>query len=229
MTATAPLLSERYGRLSNLPLRPRQVSPSTSQPLDRRHLAPVSALARSGWSRVTPFKTSATRVAQALQEHRRGARRSKVLVADTGGSNAEAHDRPGRLAQRSRFRRDKVSSADRRSLATTDRLSPTSAGNSCSTGAIEGKRLVKSCPLCRGNRESPEQMSGAPGGDAPLLSCARDEGISLAFGTKPGGGSSLGLWQRTSASKVSPMALGLRISEATNWGSLVPRQASAAL
>jgi len=32
MTATAPLLSEHYGRLSNLPLRPRQVSPFTSHP-----------------------------------------------------------------------------------------------------------------------------------------------------------------------------------------------------
>jgi hypothetical protein len=45
-------------------------------------------------------------------------------------------------------------------------------------------------------------MSGAPGGDAPLFSCNREEGDSLAFGTKPGGGSPLGTWQRTLASKV---------------------------
>jgi len=66
------------------------------------------------------------------------------------------------------------------------------------------------------------QMSGAPGGDAPLLSCTRDEGISLEFGTKPGGGSPLHTCQRTSASKVPLLALRLWISEATGRRGWVP-------
>src|SRR5262249_62414729 len=57
------------------------------------------------------------------------------------------------------------------------------AGSSCSTSAIEAKCSVKSRLSLRAQR----QMSGAPGGDATLLSCTRDEGISLEFGTKPGG------------------------------------------
>ena len=155
MTATAPLLSEHYGRLSNLPLRPRQVSPSTSQPLDRRHLAPVSALARSGWSRVTPFKTSATRVAQALQEHLQG---RPALQSACGRYRPIEHRGalpPGPFGPAQQVQTGRSSGADRRSLATTNRLSPTSAGNSRSTGAIEGKLFVKSCPLRRGNCESP--------------------------------------------------------------------------
>jgi len=228
MTATAPLLSERYGRLSNLPLRPRQVSPFTSHPSTALTLHKFRP-SPDRVSRGSPLRglghTSSPNAPRALQ----GCPALQSACGRYRRIERRGARPPGPFGPAQQVQTGRSSGADRRSLATTNRLSPTSAGNSCSTGAIEGKRLVKSCPLCRGNRESPEQMSGAPGGDAPLLSCARDEGISLAFGTKPGGGSSLGLWQRTSASKVSPMALGLRISEATNWGSLVPRQASAAL
>ena len=154
MTATAPLLSEHYGRLSNLPLRPRQVSPFTSHPstaltLHKFRPSPDRVSRGSPLRGLGPTSSpSAPRAPQGCPALQSACGRYRRI--ERRGARP-----PGPFGPAQQVQTGRSSGADRRSLATTNRLSPTSAGNSRSTGAIEGKLFVKSCPLRRGNCESP--------------------------------------------------------------------------